>query len=867
MSFNIGELVGHIKIDHAGVKTGMAAAQREVSAGQAKIAQTSEQGGKQAGSRFSTGVTSVTKSGLASLTTAVVGAFAVERVVSYLGDATKAASDLQQTTMKSNVIFGQSAASIDKWAQTSDKSFGLSKEAALAAAAQFGDMFLQLGDTEEQAASTSTEIVQLAADLGSFNNLPTGDVLERISAAMRGEYDSLQLLIPNISAARVETEALAATGKKSASQLTAQEKAHATLAIIQRDGARAQGDFARSAGTLAVEQQKADAAAENLRAKLGEKLVPIMTELAKFTSGTVIPAFSSLIDIVSDVAAGIADVPGPVKAAVVALVAFHMLSGPLGKLGTTAQTTFGKITAGAKSAGSPLNMLKGGASGLLGILGGPWGIAFAGATTAVTLWMQAQENAKTAADGLYETMDKVNGAFTKASGNSVRDAIMGDLAPADQLLLQDIGISLTDGAQAALEGGPKLAAYRDRLTELSREQAGLFGTDTSRAIDGYNSSLENSSEVVQMAKDKAAALKNEQKEVAGATRETGAAAEKAQPPVQSLVDVTQLLAEAAQSARQAQKDLADATLAVTDAAITADSANADLEASYDDARKAINENGKSVNKNRTQLNLSTEAGRSNQAVLQTIATKASTAAEANLKNGRSVDSVKRSMETARGVFIENARKAGLSKEAAEAMATQYGLTRGRVDQLNTSMGKTPKQVKAEITVATAAAKIAIAGVQALLRAVNGQVATTSIITRRVTINESRLSSNGVNPNLRFGGRVPGYAGGTLVGPGTGTSDSIPAFVAQTGRALAVSNGEFISTDSSRRRNEAALLAGNRGAKLSVVQPGSEGGNAVSVQVFIGDEEVTGRARVVVREELDSRAAHDRRRLRQQVGVR
>jgi hypothetical protein len=66
-----------------------------------------------------------------------------------------------------------------------------------------------------QAASMSTDVVKLAADLGSFNNLETGDVLERIQAAFRGEYDSLQLLIPNINAARVEQEAMAETGKKS----------------------------------------------------------------------------------------------------------------------------------------------------------------------------------------------------------------------------------------------------------------------------------------------------------------------------------------------------------------------------------------------------------------------------------------------------------------------------------------------------------------------------------------------------------------------------------------------------------------------------------------------------------------------------
>ncbi|HEY1177708.1 MAG TPA: hypothetical protein VGF17_16255, partial [Phytomonospora sp.] len=88
-------------------------------------------------------------------------------------------------------------------------------------------------------------------------------------------------------------------------------------------------------------------------------------------------------------------------------------------------------------------------------------------------------------------------------------------------------------------------------------------------------------------------------------------------------------------------------------------------------------------------------------------------------------------------------------------------------------------------------------------------------------NQRRLDQKGLD--RRFGGAVPGYALGTLIGPGTGTSDSIRAIVAETGKALNVSAGEFLSTDSSRKRNQAALEAGNRGATLGVVRPGSAGG--------------------------------------------
>lgn len=212
----------------------------------------------------------------------------------YFVNAIGAASDLSETVSKSDQIFGENAAAIETWAATAAESVGLSKGAALDAAANFGNMFQQLGFGGEQAAAMSTDVVQLAADLGSFNNLPTADVSDRISAAFRGEYDSLQLLIPNINAARVEQEALAATGKTTASELTAAEKAAAVLAIVHADGAAAAGDFARTSDGLANSQKILQADLENVQAEIGTALLPIATELFNLFADEGVPIIQEL---------------------------------------------------------------------------------------------------------------------------------------------------------------------------------------------------------------------------------------------------------------------------------------------------------------------------------------------------------------------------------------------------------------------------------------------------------------------------------------------------------------------------------------------------------------------------------------------
>lgn len=230
----------------------------------------------------------------------IVSAYAAiggtQAVFGYFSGAISGASDLNETLSKSSAIFGANAGAIEAFGNNAAKNVGLSKSAAISAAAGFGDMFLQLGFVEDAAAAMSQQVVIAAADLGSFSNLETADVADRISAAFRGEYDSLQAVIPNINAARVESEALAMSGKSVASELTAQEKAAAVLAIVQKDGARAMGDFERTSDGAANKQKILTAQMEDQTTRLGSALLPAWTGFLGFLTDVALPAFSWLID-------------------------------------------------------------------------------------------------------------------------------------------------------------------------------------------------------------------------------------------------------------------------------------------------------------------------------------------------------------------------------------------------------------------------------------------------------------------------------------------------------------------------------------------------------------------------------------------
>ena len=118
-------------------------------------------------------------------------------------------------------------------------------------------MFTQLGIGAGTSQDMSKGMIQAAADLASFHNVAggTAEVTDMLSSAMRGEYDSLQRLIPNINAAKVQQEAMATTDKKSAKDLTDAEKAAATYALVLKGMGPAAGDYAKTANGAANSQR------------------------------------------------------------------------------------------------------------------------------------------------------------------------------------------------------------------------------------------------------------------------------------------------------------------------------------------------------------------------------------------------------------------------------------------------------------------------------------------------------------------------------------------------------------------------------------------------------------------------------------
>lgn len=215
-----------------------------------------------------------------SLKVAAGGAVVAGVAIAKFGhDSITAASDLNETISKTKTIFGAASPEIMKFASNAATALGQSKQEALDGVSTFGNFFNQIGIGTKKSAEMSKGFVTMASDLASFNNAAPVDVMDALSSATRGEYDALQKYIPTINAAAVQNKAMAMTGKESASALTDSEKATALYALALKGQGKAQGDFARTSGGLANQQRILAAQFENVKAKVGQALLPVMTKL------------------------------------------------------------------------------------------------------------------------------------------------------------------------------------------------------------------------------------------------------------------------------------------------------------------------------------------------------------------------------------------------------------------------------------------------------------------------------------------------------------------------------------------------------------------------------------------------------------
>lgn len=234
---------------------------------------------------------------------AAAAAAAAYGVVKFAGDSIRAASDLDESMSKTRQVFGDASLSVEQFAKDAATNLGLSEQAALEATSTFGNLFRAMGINAGKASSLSQEVVTLAADLASFNNIDIQEAIAALRSGLVGETEPLRRLGVNLSAARIETEAFALGLAKSKNELDAGAKAQAAWSLITKDSSLAAGDFARTSDGLANTQRILAASIEDAKATIGTSLLEAIQEVSTAIGGP-----DGLNKLISETARGFGDI-------------------------------------------------------------------------------------------------------------------------------------------------------------------------------------------------------------------------------------------------------------------------------------------------------------------------------------------------------------------------------------------------------------------------------------------------------------------------------------------------------------------------------------------------------------------------------
>ena len=188
-----------------------------------------------------------------------------------------------------NQTFGAAAKSVQDFADNAAYSAGISETAALQAAKGFGGFANAAGLAASEAATFSTDLVQAAGDLASFNDVPVDQALAAISSGLAGQSEPLRQFSIFLDQATLSTQAAAMGFTGAFSSLSQGEQTLVRQAAIMDQMGVAAGDFESYADTYGNALKTVQALFSEMQTEVGGALLPALQSL--------MPAFIPIIEV------------------------------------------------------------------------------------------------------------------------------------------------------------------------------------------------------------------------------------------------------------------------------------------------------------------------------------------------------------------------------------------------------------------------------------------------------------------------------------------------------------------------------------------------------------------------------------------
>jgi len=194
-----------------------------------------------------------------------------------------AASALEEATGKFNVVFGDTPELMQFATESVNElteSYQMSEREAKQYLGSIQDLLVPMGVMPDRAAAMSDRLVKLAADLGSFNDKATPDVMMDLTAALTGSFETMKKYGVVLNETTIKEEARRQGLWDGKGVLDAVTKSQVAYDLILRDTAAAHGDVARTADSYANTMKRLNSRFEDITAEIGKELLPALAYLA-----------------------------------------------------------------------------------------------------------------------------------------------------------------------------------------------------------------------------------------------------------------------------------------------------------------------------------------------------------------------------------------------------------------------------------------------------------------------------------------------------------------------------------------------------------------------------------------------------------
>lgn len=225
---------------------------------------------------------------LASKAKNLLGAIGIGFSVKGAFEAIKAcvevSSEVEEMQNKFDVVFKGMTEDVENWAQSYADSVGRNSNTIKGYLADTQNLMVGMGMQREAGAKLSEQMIELALDLASFNNLNETDAVNAMTKALMGESESAKTLgaVLNDNTRKQAMQTLGLTGTYQA--LDEATKMQVNYQAILNQSSDAVGDCERSMGSYQSTLKQTTAKLEEVKTLVGQFFMPAFQRVLAFAN-------------------------------------------------------------------------------------------------------------------------------------------------------------------------------------------------------------------------------------------------------------------------------------------------------------------------------------------------------------------------------------------------------------------------------------------------------------------------------------------------------------------------------------------------------------------------------------------------------